>query len=369
MPVVWGDRVFLTTAIQGAEIPGASAPVHTIGGEEFKHPQSMGSEFSHTLKVLGIDVATGEIVWSRTAYEGRVFDDRHQAASYAAPMVATDGQSVFAYFGSEGIYAYTVGGDQLWSKDLGDIATVGVGLGTSPVLYEDLVIIQADEDMGEHSFIVALDKRSGSEVWRVARAVQASWATPVLATGADGRVHMVTSGNDLIVSYDPATGEETWRAKGLESNALRQPLSSGDDVIITTGYPIKVIKAFPLSSRADVTDREVATWSYSKGTGYVPSNLLYDGHLYLTNDGGVITCLDAATGEVIYEGGRAPDAPGPYMASLVGAGGRILMVNRDGDATVIKAGREHEVLASTTIDGGRVYIRGEKHLYALGAEM
>ena len=376
-PVIWGERIFLTTAIQGDEIPGAVAPIHHLGGEEFKHPDAMGSAFSHTLKVLAIDTTTGSVAWSRTAYEGRMYDDRHKAASYASPSVATDGERIFAYFGSEGIYAYTVDGEPIWDRDIGDIRVAGVGLGTSPVLYQNLVILQADEDEGELSFIVALDKATGEEAWKVDRAVQASWATPVLAGGTAGPVQLVTSGNELVIAYEPETGKEVWRAEGLGANAVHQPLLTDDHVILSSGYPAKVIKAYPLSLRGDMTGSDATTWTYSKGTAYVPSNLLYDGYIYLTNDGGVLTCLDAATGEVVYEGGRTEKASGPYMASLVAAGGRILMVNRDGDATIVKAGPKHEVLSSTTVDepvyatpaiaGGRVYIRGERHLYALGS--
>lgn len=147
-PVVWGDRIFLTTAIEGEVLPGAKAPAHTMEGEEFKHPDALGSDRRHTLKVIGIDSASGAIVWARVAYDGPMYDDRHKMSSYASPTVATDGERVYAYFGSPGLYVYDFAGTPLWSRDVGDIKTIGMGVGTSPVLAGDFVFIQADENEG-----------------------------------------------------------------------------------------------------------------------------------------------------------------------------------------------------------------------------
>jgi outer membrane protein assembly factor BamB len=141
-PIVWGDRIFLTTAIEGAVVPGAKAPVHLMDGKEFKHPDSVGADRKHTLKVLCLDRASGKVVWERTAYEGTVYDDRHRKGSFAAPTPATDGSYVFASFGSEGVYCYDFTGKLVWKQSLGQIGTVGMGPGTSPVLYENLVILQ-----------------------------------------------------------------------------------------------------------------------------------------------------------------------------------------------------------------------------------
>jgi outer membrane protein assembly factor BamB len=371
-PVVWGDRIFLTTAIEGEVIPGAQAPVHVLRGEVFKHPDSVGADRRHTLRVLALDAADGRIVWSRTSYEGAVYDDRHKAGSYASPTVATDGERIYAYFGSEGLYVYDFEGNLVWSQDVGDIKTLGLGIGTSPVLWKDLVVIQADQDDGKESFLVALDKRSGKQVWKAARPVQATFTTPILVEDAAAGTQLVTSGTELIIAYDPATGRELWRIDGLKSFAIHVPLAAANRVVVTSGYPQKITKAIDLGKPGDPPR---VAWTYNKGTGYVASNLLYDGYLYLTSDAGVLTCLDPATGEVIYEGGRPP-AQGTYMASLVAVDGKILMVNRDGDAGFVKAGPRHEVLSVSSVDepvyatpaiaGGRIYIRGERHLWAIG---
>ncbi|MYB18745.1 MAG: PQQ-like beta-propeller repeat protein [Holophagales bacterium] len=375
-PVISDGKVFLTTAIVGDVIPGAGPPEHSFGGQPFKHPQAVDGNRHHTMKVIALDADHGDLLWSHTAYAGRVYDDRHSASSYASPTPVTDGERVYAYFGSEGVYAYTVNGEPVWERDIGNIKTVGLGVGTSPVLHDGLLIILADEDSGDDSFIVALDATTGEEIWKRKRPVQASWATPVLVEH-EGQEQLLTSGYEFVIAYDPEDGSELWRATGLQNNAIHIPMTVDDLAVFTSGYPGKVVFAIPLASRGDlIGSDEVRAWTYRKGTGYVPSNLLYDGLLYLTNDGGVITCLDARTGEVVYEGGRLP-IRGRYSASMVGGGGRILMVNTDGDAALFRAGREHEVLgnfsvgesvwATPAIVGDRLYIRGSEHLFALGS--
>ena len=373
-PVISGGRVFLTTAITGHVIPGAAAPDHTFGGQPFRHPQATDGNRHHTMKVLALDADTGKPLWSHTAYAGRVYDDRHSESSYASPTPATDGVQVYAYFGSEGVYAYTVLGAPVWQKNIGDIKTVGLGVGTSPVLVGGLLIIQADEDSGDDSFIVALDALTGEEVWKRKRPVQASWTTPIVVEH-NGQSQLLTSGNEFVISYDPADGRELWRARGLLNNAVHLPMTVGDLAVFSSGFPGKLVFAIRLDSRGDLTGSDARVWTYRKGTGYVPSNLLYDGLLYLTNDGGVITCLDARTGKVVYEGGRLP-IRGRYSASMVGGGGRILMANTDGDIAIMRAGRTHEVLgsfslgesvwATPAIVGDRLYIRSREHLFALG---
>jgi outer membrane protein assembly factor BamB len=371
-PVVWGDRIFLTTAIEGEAIPGAKAPPHLLGGEEFKHPDALGADRRHTLKVIAVDAASGRTVWSQVAYDGAMYDDRHKASSYASPTVATDGERVYAYFGSPGLFVYDLAGKQMWSRDVGDIKTIGMGVGTSPIVAGELIVLQADEDEGKESFLVALDRKDGREVWRVARPIQASWTTPIVVKDPSGTEELITAGNEHIIAYEPATGRERWRIEGLQSNAIHVPLHGDGMVYVTAGYPEKVLKALELAGGGKPPR---VAWTYNKGIAYVASNLLYDGRVYLTSDNGILTCLDAKTGSLVYEGGRAP-AQGSYVASLVAVGDKILMVSRDGDAGWIKAGPQHEVIAQASVDepvyatpaiaGDRIFIRGERHLFAIG---
>jgi len=176
-PIVWGDRLFVTTAIEGEVVEGARPVVHIEDGQVFVHPDSVGGDRRHAFKVFALDAGTGRVLWERSAHDGTVYDDRHTRGSYAAPTPITDGRRVYAYFGAEGVYAYDFDGRLIWKSPVGGIATFGMGTGTSPVLHGDLLILQCDEDTGERSFVVALDKTSGREVWRTARPVQASWST------------------------------------------------------------------------------------------------------------------------------------------------------------------------------------------------
>ena len=221
-PAVWGDRLFVTAAMEGEVLAGRKAVEHTMEGKPWVHPDSVAADRNHTFKVLAIEAKDGKTVWEQTAYEGPVYDARHRASSFAGPTPATDGKMVFAYFGPEGLYAYGVDGKLAW-KVVEHFPTLGMGTGTSPVLYENLVIIQRDEDNGERSAIVAYDKRTGKEAWRAKRNVQISWATPVLVdTGR--RVELVTNATEFVIAYDPASGKELWRSRGVESNAIHTPL-------------------------------------------------------------------------------------------------------------------------------------------------
>ena len=173
-PVVWGDRVFVTAVIEGEAVPGQQAAPHTQGGKPFVHPDSVAADKKHTFKVVALDSKTGKILWDKTAYDGTVFDARHRRSSFAGPTPATDGTMIYAYFGPEGLYAYDFEGNEKW-KVVEKFPTLGLAAGTSPVLHENLVIIQRDEDNGDNSVIVAYDKKTGKEAWRTKRDTQITW--------------------------------------------------------------------------------------------------------------------------------------------------------------------------------------------------
>ena len=380
-PIVWGKQVFLTTAVEGDVLPGTKAPVHYIdedpkqGPQVFLHPDSVGGDRKHTLRVLSLDLDTGAVLWDRMAYQGPVFDDRHKAGSYASPTPITNGALVYAYFGSEGLYAYDFSGTLAWKADLGRIATLGMGTSTSPILYKNLVIVQCDEENGARSFIVALDAKTGRQVWKTPRKVQVSWTTPVLVE-VDGHAELVTNGTELVIAYDPATGRERWRAKGVESNAIHTPLVGKGLVILTAGYPTKKVMAIRPGGSGDITGTDRVVWTYEKGAAYVPSPILYGDYLYLLTDAGIITCLDVKTGVVQDQGGRPPE-PAKFMGSPVAWGGHLYLTSLDGDTFVIKAGPKHEVVRTNSVDEpvyaslavsqGRVLVRALGHLYRLRA--
>ena len=374
-PIVWGDRIFLTTSIEGDVIPGASPAPHVLEGQPFVHPDAVAGDRQHTLKVIALETGTGTIVWERTAYEGRVFDARHRVGSFANTTPATDGERVFAWFGSEGLYAYDFSGKLAWKKTLGGIAAFGMGTGSSPVLFEDLIILQCDEDNGERSFIVALDRRDGREVWRTKRAVQAGWSTPVIARTA-ARTEVVTSGNEYMISYDARTGKELWRVKGTGGWTVPTPIVGHDVVVASAAHPLKRAVAVRLGGSGDVTGTKQVAWERDRGTGYTPSSIAYGDYAYILTDAGLLTCIDIRTGEVKYEGARPPK-PGRFSASPIAFGGMLLLTSEDGDTHVIAAGPTFQVLGTNSLEerihaspaatSRGLLIRTMTRLYSIGA--
>ena len=365
-PIVWNDRIFLTSAIEGEVVPGVVPESVRI---DQAHPDSVAGDRKHTLKVIALETETGKILWEQTAYEGPVFDARHNRSTFAGPTATTDGTMVYAYFGPEGLYAYDFNGKLAW-KVVEKFHTLGLGTGTSPVLFDNTVIIQRDQDE-KTSAVVAYDKTTGKELWKATRPVSISWSTPVLVN-VGNRTELVTNGTESVIAYDAATGKEVWRTKGVESNAIHTPLVGKDLVVVTAGFPAKRIIAI---RPGDQPEEKRIAWEYAKGTGYVLSNILYDDRVYLSTDNGILTCLDAQTGAVIYEGGRPPK-PTHFMGSAVVYNGMIAMTSEDGDTFMIKAGPKYQIVRTNTIDepvysslalaNGRVYIRGTKHLFAIG---
>lgn len=366
-PIVWGNRLFLTTAIEGDVIPGATATKHIINNQVVKLPDTVGADRGHTLKLICIDTETGKVLWDRTVHEGRMYDDRQTSNTYASSTPATDGRYVYAFFGSEGLHCYDFDGNSVWRASLGGIAKMGYGEGTSPVIFENLLIVQVDKEMGQGSYIAAVDKTTGKHVWKTPRKNRASWSTPVLVKGTK-RTELIASGAESVVSYDPATGKELWQTEGLISHAIPTPLTGDDMVFVYAGSHDKRGYAVSLGSNKIL-------WRHDKGIGYISSGVLYGGSVYLTTDSGTMTALDALTGELKYEGGRLP-APSTFFASPVAFDGKILITSQDGDTYIITAGPRHEVAAknslgepvyaSPAISGGRIFIRGDRHLFCIG---
>ena len=373
-PVIWGNRIFLTTSIEGAEIPGRKAPDHLDFNLKpgYFHEDSVGVDYAYTLKVIAVDAANGKSVWERTVHDGPVFDNRHRKNTYASSTVVTDGELVFASFESEGFYAFDVDGNPKWKVAFGGMAKAGLGPGTSPILFEKLVILQADQEMGTGSFIVALDRATGKEVWKIARENRRSWATPLLVQ-AGGRTELVASGAEAVVAYDPATGKELWRTDGTRSHPIPSFVQGDGLVFATAGSQTKVALGIQPGPAAPANGSRVI-WRYNKGTAYVPSPIYYNGYLYLMTDSGIVTCLDPKTGTLVYEGGRVP-VPATFTASPVAFGDTILLTSEDGDTFVMRAGPKHEIIRTNSLDepvfaspalaNGVVFIRGEKHLFAI----
>jgi outer membrane protein assembly factor BamB len=374
-PVVWGDRVFLTTSIEGPILPGVKGATHIYLGQIFVHPDSVGADRSYQLFVLCFDAKNGRSLWQRLAYEGPVFEQRHKSNSYATPTPLVDGECVYAYFGSEGLYAYDLEGNLQWKMSPGNLPALGIGVAGSPAMDRERIFLQCDLEERQQSFVAAVDKRTGTEVWRTPRdansgEVTAGWVSPLLVRG-DSRNELVLAGSKMLIGYDPAAGKELWHStKGVLGIPLASPVAGLGMVFASAGVPDKRVLAVPLGRAGEIAEK----WSYSKGAGYVPSPILYGDYLYVMNDRGLLTCLDARTGNPVYEDKRPPE-PGDYLASPVAFAGKIFITNTEGDTFVIQAGREHGVLrknslgepvyASFALAAGSIFIRAERHLYRI----
>jgi outer membrane protein assembly factor BamB len=371
-PVVWGSTIFLTTDIEGEAIPGAGPVKHKMEGQPFVHPDSVGGTHKHTLKVLAYDASNGKLLWERTAYEGKVFDDTHRFNTYASPTPVADGKFLYVWFDSQGLYKYDFAGNLIWSTSLGGIATLGVGTGGSPVLCEDLILLLCDQDEGERSFLTAVSTRDGKVVWKIDRKNQLTWTTPLLVESG-GRKQLVVPSTEDVTAYDPRTGHELWHTEGLAGNVVHTAVAGHGMVYVSTGYPTKKTMGIRLNP---APGEERVAWRYEKGTGYIPSPILYGDYLYLMTGAGLLTCLDAHTGQPKYEAKRFP-APSQFVASPVAFDGKLLITSQDGDTYIVKAGPDHEVVtmnplgeqvfASLALVRDSIYIRAEKHLYRIRA--
>jgi outer membrane protein assembly factor BamB len=354
-PIVIGERIFVTTAVDTG-----------TAGE--------GGRNVHRFVLMALDLASGETLWERTAREAAPHEGTHQDGTYASCSPVSDGERVYAFFGSHGVYAYSLTGELVWSKDLGDMQTrLGFGEGASPALAGDTLVVNWDHQGS--SFIVALDKHTGAERWRQAREEETSWSTP-LVVPHDGRHQVITSATNLVRSYDLETGELIWQVSGMTLNAIPTPVHDGGIVYLTSGFRGNALLAVRLEgARGDITGAAQVLFKLDRDTPYVPSPLVYQGVLYfLKSNSGILTAIDASSGELLY-GPERLDAVRNIYASPVAAAGRIYLVGRDGGAVVLGAGPKLEVLAESALDdhfdaspvvvGDRLILRGRSNLYCL----
>jgi outer membrane protein assembly factor BamB len=370
-PVVWGNRIYLNTAIDTGE-PGPSAPAEPAA--EGGRGRGGAPSTVHRFVVMALDLDTGAVVWERTARAEQPHEGTHPDGTFASSSPVLDAERVYVSFGSHGIYAFTHDGEQVWERDLGDMTTrLGFGEGASPALADGLLVVTWDHE-GE-SFIVALDAATGAERWRTARDEQTSWTTPLIVEHGERR-QVVVSATNKVRSYDLATGELIWETAGMTLNTIPSPVTSDGVVYLMSGFRGNAAMAVDLArAKGDISGSDAILWSLDRDTPYVPSPLLYDGILYfLKSNNGLLTAVEAATGKVLY-GPERLDAVRNIYASPVGVAGRVYLLGRDGGAVVLKHGPTLEVLAENGLDdafdaspvvaGDRLLLRGRRHLYCL----
>ena len=368
-PIVWGDRVFVTTAV----------PVGIEGDEQHEPRGGLDDRGSHEFVIMALERRDGSVAWERTLRSQVPHEAGHfQNSTWASSSPVTDGEHLFVYFESFGLYALDLDGNLVWEMDLGDKAQRNqFGEGSTPALYGDRIVIVWDH-LGGQSFVVALDKRTGEEVWRVDRDEIDSWATPIVVEH-EGRPQVVVSGMNRLRSYDLEDGEIVWETDGLTMNPIPSPVTADGILIAMSGFRGNDLKAIRLErALGDITGTDAVVWELGRDTPYVPSPLLYDGVVYfLKSNSGILFAFDAATGAPQFENQRLPGLPNVF-SSPVGAQGRIYVTGREGSTLVINHGAEFEVLASNSLDDGfdaspalvddEMYLRGYRYLYSLGEE-
>jgi outer membrane protein assembly factor BamB len=365
-PVIWGDRLFVTTAV----------PVGVTGSEQHAPRGGARPRGMHRFVVMALDRKTGKTIWERVAREQEPHEGSHfDNGTWASSSPITDGERVFAYFESFGLYAFDMNGKPLWEKDLGDKRMrQEFGEGSTPALHGNTLVVVWDQIGGE-SFVAALDKRDGKELWRVPHKEIDTWATPLIVE-ANGRAQAIVPAMERVRSFDLATGALVWESDGLTMNVIPSPVYGDGLAFLMSGFRGNDLKAVRIAdAKGNIDGTPAIAWTLDRDTPYVPSPVLVDGVLYfLKTNSGILSALDAKTGTPHYTNQRLDGVPNVF-ASPVAAKGRVYFPGREGTTLVIRSGPKFEVLAKNTLDDGfdaspalvdsEMYLRGYKYLYAI----
>lgn len=378
-PVIWGHRIFVTSAVSSD--PNANFRPGLYGDGDASQDRTR-----HRWMIYALDKRTGKILWERAASEGVPVDKRHIKSTYANSTPATDGRIVVAWFGSQGVHAYDVNGRFLWKVDLGrldfgayDIPTYEWGSASSPIIWNGLVILQCDTQ--DDSFLLALDASTGKTVWKTERDEIPSWGTPTVAVTSSGP-ELVANASNYIRGYDPRTGKELWRLGRSSKITAPTPVFTADKFVVVSGRaperPIFVVRA---GARGDLTlpegktSSEAVEWSRTGRGSYMPTPLIYNDILYVLANNGLLDAYDLRTGEEIYRQRLSLIGSG-FSASPVASDGKLYLSNEDGEILVIAAGRnfahvatnsmEELLMATPALSDGVMYVRSSKSLFAIG---
>ena len=375
-PIVWGNRIFVTTAVN-------ADPAEEDWQKGFPRVDRKPDASEISWKVLCYDRDQGKLLWERTAIRQKPANGRHTKNSYASQTPVTDGKYVFAFFGDQGMYCYDFQGKLVWSRELGTFPMRNNwGLGSSPVLYKDYVIQNCDQETGK-SFIVALEKKTGKTAWKVDRDELSSWSTPYLyLEGA--RPELIVNATKAIRSYNPDTGKLLWECRG-PATAITTPTPTSIQglIIVSSGFipePVRPVTAFRPGATGDITlkagetSSDAIVWRQTAAAPYIPSPIAYGDYVYVLLDQGFIACYEAKTGKEVY-GRTRIDVGVQFSASPVAVDGKLYCASEDGDVFVIKAGPKYELLAknslgesimaSPAVSAGSMFVRTLKHLYCI----
>jgi outer membrane protein assembly factor BamB len=377
-PIVWGNTVYLATSISGKK--DTSIKVGYYGDVD-----SVADDTPHEWRLYSLDKATGAVRWQQTVLTAVPKIKRHMKATHANSTLATDGERLIAFFGSEGLYAYDMKGTQLWKKDLGVLdagwftdPSYQWETGSSPIIHDNVVVVQADVQKG--SFLAAFDARDGREIWRVARQDVPTWGTPTV-NEVNGTTQLIVNGWKHIGAYDFKTGKEIWKLTGGGDIPIPTPVVDDGLIYITNAHgPKAPVYAIRTTAKGDITLADGATsndgiaWSAAKDGGYMCTPLVYRGLVYIIKYNGVLTVYDAKTGAQKLQQ-RLADGTSAFTSSPIAADGKIYIASEDGHVLVLKAGPTYEViaenemtesvLATPAISEGTLLYRTQSHVVAI----
>lgn len=370
-PVIHGQQVFLLTTINTGErdlsIPNPENQPKT-NFFDIKRPNT-----KHEYVVLCLDRNTGSVLWKRTAAKKIPHEGAHQDNDFASASPITDGELLWCWFGSAGLYCFDLAGNPRWNRDLGEVRVgSSLGEGCSPALFDGRLVIVRDH-AGE-STIEVLNAENGTTLWKKIRDEGNAWATPTVVT-VDGVSQVITAASNAIRSYNLDSGEIIWQCSGLSGNVIPCPVIDGSNVICMSGYQGYSAMAIPLTETGDLTDSGKIVWQHDRGTPYIPSPLLYDGLLFFNQSNqSILTCVNSTTGEIAFGPLRIGQLSNIY-ASPVGASDRVYITGRNGTTLVLSRGEDFEQLAenklsdrfdaSPALAGKQLFLRGAKHLYCI----
>jgi len=369
-PIIWEDKVLLLTAIDtGIVDPSLPKP-------EDQPDRVFGIKYPNTtyrFVVLCLDRQTGKEIWRSTATEDIPHEGHHGDNDFTSASPTTDGERLYCWFGSAGLFCYDLHGERVWQRDLGRAyMEASLGEGCSPVVHDGRLAIVRDQQ--RQSTIEVLDAKTGQTQWKADRDEPNAWATPrVIHHG--GSTQVITAASNLVRSYDLSDGRVIWQCSGLTGNVIPCPVTEGDTVYCMSGYEGQALLALPLSATGDISNSDEILWSKRRGTPYVPSPLLYDGMLYFNQSNqAILSCLDSKTGNTIIERTRLPGVSNIY-ASPVGADGRVYITGRNGTTLVLSRSHELTVLAMNELEDqfhaspalarNQLFLRGRRFLYCI----
>lgn len=368
-PVVWGDKMFFQIAVQTDKQAAPAAAPAGGGRGRGRSPTNL-----YQFKVVCLDRTTGKTLWQTQVKEALPHEGHHADTGFASFSPVTDGDHVWASFGSQGVYCLTLDGTVVWQKELAPMRMRGsFGEGNSPLLADGKLFVVVDQE--DQSFIVAFNKEIGDVVWRKDRDEATSWTSPI-AVEIDGKTQVIVSGKNRIRSYDAASGDVIWECGGQTENVVPTPVVGHGMVFCTSGFRGSKLSAIKLGRTGDLTGTDAVVWEVNEHTPYVPSGLLYGEKVYvLSGNNGVVSCYNAKTGKPYYTRQNMDRIRGVY-ASPMGAAGRVYFVGRNGVTYVVSNTRDDfEALAVNSLDdnfdaspvviGETLYLKGKKFLYAI----